>query len=65
MKNVLNEILNKKDRKDFKEFIVFAASQQFGICLRNGIIQLFRQYCDQYNKPEWKRRDLRSAGVTR
>jgi sucrose synthase len=50
MKNVLIEILNKKDRKDFKEFVVFVTNQQFGICLRNGIIQLFRQYCDQHNK---------------
>jgi sucrose synthase len=50
MKNILGEILNKKDRKDFKEFVVFVTNQKFGICLRNGIIQLFRQYCDQHNK---------------
>ncbi len=52
MKNILNEILNKKDRKEFKEFVVFVANQPTGICLRNGIIQLFRQYCDQHNKPQ-------------
>ncbi len=52
MKNVLMEILNKKDRKEFKEFVVFVTNQPFGICLRNGIIQLFRQYCDQHNKPQ-------------
>jgi sucrose synthase len=52
MKNVLVDILNKRDRKDFKEFVVFATSQQFGICLRNGIIQLFRQYCDEHNKTQ-------------
>ena len=57
MKNVLNEILNKKDRRDFKEFVVFATNQQFGICLRNGIIQLFRQYCDEHNKTEKFRQD--------
>jgi sucrose synthase len=50
MKNVLNAILNKKDRRDFREFVVFVTNQQFGICLRNGIIQLFRAYCDQYKK---------------
>ncbi|MBT8368719.1 MAG: sucrose synthase, partial [Deltaproteobacteria bacterium] len=57
MKNVLNEILTKKDRKDFKEFVVFVANQPTIICLRNGIIQLFRQYCDQYNKPQKFRRN--------
>ena len=57
MKNVLDEILAKKDRRDFKEFVVFVTNQQFGICLRNGIIQLFRQYCDQHNKTEKFRQD--------
>jgi len=52
MKNILNGILNHKDRKEFKEFVVFVANQKTGICLRNGIIQLFRQYCDQHNKPQ-------------
>ncbi len=52
MKNVLNEILNKKDRRDFKEFVVFFTNQPTGICLRNGIIQHFRQYCDQSNKSQ-------------
>jgi sucrose synthase len=52
MKNVLNDILNKKDRKDFKEFVVYVKNQQASICLRNGIIQLFRQYCDQHNKSQ-------------
>jgi sucrose synthase len=52
MKNVLVDILNKRDRKDFKEFVVFVTSQQFGICLRNGIIQLFRQYCDEHSKSQ-------------
>ena len=52
MKNVLVDILNKRDRRDFREFVVFVTSQQFGICLRNGIIQLFRQYCDEYNKTQ-------------
>jgi sucrose synthase len=57
MKNVLTEILNKKDRKDFKEFVVFVNNQKFGICLRNGIIQLFRQFCDQNNKTQKFRQD--------
>ena len=56
MKNVLNEILNKKDRRDFKEFVAFVTNQQFGICLRNGIIQLFRAYCDRHKKsPKFRR----------
>lgn len=50
MENVLNEILSKKDRQDFKEFVVFVINQQPEICLRNGIIQLFRAYCDQHHK---------------
>ena len=57
MNNILNEILNKKDRKEFKEFVVFVANQPTSICLRNGIIQLFRQYCDQHNKPQKFRRN--------
>jgi hypothetical protein len=57
MQNILNEILNKKDRKEFKEFVVFVANQPTDICLRNGIIQLFRQYCDQHNKPQKFRRN--------
>jgi sucrose synthase len=52
MKNKLHEILNNKDRKDFKEFVVFVTNQKAGICLRNGIIQLFRQYCDEHNKSQ-------------
>ena len=57
MKNILDEILSKKDRKEFKEFVTFVANQQTHICLRNGIIQLFRQFCDQYNKPQRFRRN--------
>ena len=49
--------MNKKDRKEFKEFVVFVANQPMDICLRNGIIQLFRQYCDQHNKPQKFRRN--------
>ena len=57
MKNILNSIFNKKDRQDFKEFVVFVTSQPTGICLRNGIILLFRQYCDRHNKSEKFRRN--------
>jgi len=57
MKNILNEVLSKRDRKEFKEFVVFLANQSPGICLRNGIIQLFRNYCDQHNKPQTFRRN--------
>jgi sucrose synthase len=57
MKNILDEIMSKKDRKEFKEFVTFVANQPTSICLRNGIIQLFRQYCDQYNKSQKFRRN--------
>ncbi|MGD8291905.1 MAG: sucrose synthase [Desulfobacterales bacterium] len=57
MKNILNEVMSKRDRKDFKEFVVFVANQSSGICLRNGIIQLFRDYCDQHKKPQAFRRN--------
>lgn len=52
MKNVLNEILSKKNCGDFKEFVAFVTNQKFGISLRNGIIQHFRQYCDEHNKTQ-------------
>ena len=52
MKNILDEILNKRDRKEFKEFVVFVTNQPTDICLRNGIIQLFRQYCDLHDKSQ-------------
>ena len=50
MENVLAELISKKDRKDFKEFVAFITNQPDSIYLRNGIIQLFRQYCDQNRK---------------
>jgi sucrose synthase len=57
MENLLNSIFKKRGRKDFKEFVVFVANQSPPICLRNGIIQLFRQYCDQHDKSKKFRQD--------
>lgn len=50
MENLLNILIDKKDHKDFKEFVFFATKQPKRILLRNEIIQLFRQYCDQHEK---------------
>ncbi len=50
MKNILGSIIGKNERKDFKELISFVTSQQQDIYLRNGIIQLFREYCDHNRK---------------
>ena len=52
MKNVLVSIIKAKERKDFKEFLSFITNQQHSICLRNEIIQLFREYCDRNHKTE-------------
>ncbi|MBW2604253.1 MAG: sucrose synthase [Deltaproteobacteria bacterium] len=50
MKNLLGSIIKKKEHKDFKEFFSFMANQHQSIYLRNGIIQLFREYCDRDRK---------------
>jgi sucrose synthase len=50
MENLLNTLIDKRDLKDFKELVCFAANQPNRILLRNEIIQLFRLYCDQHDK---------------
>ena len=50
MKNLLGSIIKKNEHKDFKELVSFMTDQKQSIYLRNGIIQLFRQYCDQHRK---------------
>ena len=50
MKNLLESIIKKNEQKDFKELIWYITNQQQYIYLRNGIIQLFREYCDQNRK---------------
>ena len=50
MENLLESIIRKNEHKDFKELISFMTYQKQRIHLRNGIIQLFRQYCDQHRK---------------
>ncbi|MGD9083011.1 MAG: sucrose synthase, partial [Desulfobacterales bacterium] len=50
MKNLLGSIIRKKEHKDFKGLVSFITNQHQKIYLRNGIIQLFREYCDQNRK---------------
>jgi len=50
MKNLLGSIIRKNEHKDFKELVSFIANQHPNIYLRNGIIQLFREYCGQHQK---------------
>jgi sucrose synthase len=50
MENVLNEMLTKVDRKEFKEYIALLQQQEGGFFLRNDILYWFRQYCDLKKK---------------
>jgi sucrose synthase len=47
---LLSTLIQKKDHRNFKELIAFITDTQTPIVLRNGIIQLFRQYCDHTKK---------------
>jgi len=57
MENLIDTLIDKKDRRDFKEFVFFATNQPDKILLRNEIIKLFRQYCDQHGKTETFRKN--------
>ena len=50
MTNLLGSLIRKSEHKDFKEFISFMTNQHQTISLRNGIIHLFREYCDKNRK---------------
>ena len=50
MKNLLGSLIRKNEHKDFKEIISFISNQHQTIYLRNGIIHLFREYCDKNGK---------------
>ena len=50
MKNLLGSIIRKNEHKDFKGLVSFMTNQHQNIYLRNGIVQLFREYCDQNRK---------------
>lgn len=52
MENPLNALIATEDKKDFKEFISFLAGSRMQIISGNDIIQLFRNYCDKYDKSE-------------
>jgi sucrose synthase len=50
MKNLLGSLIRKNEHKDFKELISFVSNKHDTIYLRNGIIQLFREFCDKNQK---------------
>ena len=50
MENVLNEMLTRADRKEFKEYIALLQQQEGAFLLRNDILYWFRQYCDLHAK---------------
>ncbi len=51
MENLLNSLIAEEDHKDFKELISFISGSGTDIVLRNGILQLFRDYCDKHERP--------------
>ena len=51
MENLLNSLIAEEDRKEFKELTSFISGSGTDIVLRNGIIQLYRSYCDKYERP--------------
>jgi len=52
MKNELDEIIEKNERKDFKEYITLLVTQEQKFFLRNEILYHFRSYCDDKDKPQ-------------
>lgn len=50
MENLLSSIIKKKDQSDFKNLISYISQSRTPIVLRNGIIQLFRRFCDENKK---------------
>lgn len=50
MENLLSSIIKPEHQHDFKELIFFITNQSEKIMLRNGVIQLFRDYCDERHK---------------
>jgi len=50
MKNVLDSLIAKKNRQDFKALIHFFVESKTSLLLRNDIIQVFREYCDRQKK---------------
>jgi sucrose synthase len=52
MKNELDEIIEKNERKDFKEYITLLITQDQKFFLRNEILYRFRTYCDENHKSQ-------------
>jgi predicted ATPase len=52
MKSALNEIIEKNERKDFKEYITLLVKQDQKFFLRNEILYRFRSYCDDKDEPQ-------------
>ena len=50
MENLLHTLIAEKDHREFKEFISFISESETDIVLRNGILQLFDNYCDKSEK---------------
>jgi sucrose synthase len=52
MENLLNSLIAEEDHKEFKELISFITDSGTDIVLRNGILQIFRQYSEKTKKPK-------------
>lgn len=50
MENLLSSIIKKKEQRDFKELVSFINNTRTPIVLRNGILQLFDQFCEGNKK---------------
>jgi sucrose synthase len=50
MENLLSALIDENDLTEFKEFISFISDSDNGMMLRNGIIQMFRKYCQTSEK---------------
>jgi sucrose synthase len=48
----LDELIEKNERKDFKEYITLLVNQDQAFFLRNEILYRFRSYCDDKDKPQ-------------
>lgn len=52
IENLLNTLIAEEDYSKFREFICSVADSETDIVLRNGIMQLFRGFCDIHEESE-------------
>lgn len=52
MKNALDKIIKKEERRDFKEYISILVREDQTLFLRNDILYYFRKYCDDSDKSQ-------------